>query len=161
MTPDFTLIWPLSCLKDGVHLWCAVRVLVFTFLLAWVATRADAQANYYYTAPVADFTTPAGSPWTAVPSCSLAFTPGSTSENWVVMATGQVSSSSTSDPPAAHVRLRVGGIVEGEGGVQNSPANAETGFFMMDLINSSALQNIDVQAQDPLVGKPQRWNSVP
>ena len=20
MTPDFTLIWPLSCLKDGVHL---------------------------------------------------------------------------------------------------------------------------------------------
>ena len=21
MTPDFTLIWPLSCLKDGVHLW--------------------------------------------------------------------------------------------------------------------------------------------
>ena len=22
MTPDFTLIWPLSCLKDGVHLCC-------------------------------------------------------------------------------------------------------------------------------------------
>ena len=21
MTPDFTLIWPLSCLKDRVHLW--------------------------------------------------------------------------------------------------------------------------------------------
>ena len=21
MTPDFTLIWPLSCLKDGVHLY--------------------------------------------------------------------------------------------------------------------------------------------
>ena len=21
MTPDFTLIWPLSCLKDGAHLW--------------------------------------------------------------------------------------------------------------------------------------------
>ena len=21
MNPDFTLIWPLSCPKDGVHLW--------------------------------------------------------------------------------------------------------------------------------------------
>ena len=21
MNPDFTLIWPLSCLKDGDHLW--------------------------------------------------------------------------------------------------------------------------------------------
>ena len=26
MTPDFTLIWPLSCLKDGVHLCHAGRV---------------------------------------------------------------------------------------------------------------------------------------
>ena len=26
MTPDFTLIWPLSCLKDGVHLSQALRI---------------------------------------------------------------------------------------------------------------------------------------
>ena len=28
MTPDFTFIWPLSCLKDGVHLFVNDMVLV-------------------------------------------------------------------------------------------------------------------------------------
>ena len=133
-------------------------LLLFTVILASLCAGAQAQTNYYYTAPVVPpFPTTANATptWEAVPGCSLSFTPGSAAENWLVIATGQVSSSSTSDPgtvepaDAAHVRLRVGGTVEGEGGVQNSPANAETGFFMMDLINSSALQNIDVQAQDP------------
>ena len=26
MTPDFTLIWPLSCLKDGVHLCMSISL---------------------------------------------------------------------------------------------------------------------------------------
>ena len=128
---------------------CAVQVVVLTFLFAWVATRADAQTNYYYLAPVADFPTTSAT-FTPVTGCSLSFTPGSTSENWLVMATGQVRSSSTSDPQAAHVQMLVQGTAEAEGGVQNSPADAETGFFMMHRITgTTASQTIDVEAQDP------------
>jgi hypothetical protein len=114
-----------------------------------MASGTHAADNYYYTAPVADFATTAY-PWTAVTGCSLSFTPGSTTENWLVIATGQVRDSSTGEAQEAHVRLRVGGTVEAEGGVQSNPANAETGFFMMHRITgTTALQNIDVQAQDP------------
>ena len=132
------------------------RLLLLTVILASLCAGAQAQTNYYYTAPVANFpTTPNVTPtWEAVPGCSLSFTPGSAAENWLVIATGQVSSSSTSDPGAAHVRLRVETLVEGEGGVQNSPANVETGFFMMDRITgTTAQQDIDVQAQDPFGGQ--------
>jgi hypothetical protein len=115
-----------------------------------MASGAHAADNYFYTAPVADFTTTAGSAWTAVPGCSLSFTPGSTTEDWLVIATGQVSGSTNGEAQAAHVRLRVEGTVEAEGGVQNDPANAETGFFMMQRITgTTAQQDIDVQAQDP------------
>jgi parallel beta-helix repeat protein len=129
----------------GTNLTVLIAALVF-----WLGVpSANAADSYYYTAPVADFATTAY-PWTAVSGCSLSFTPGSTSENWLVIATGQVRSTNTSDPQEAHVRLRVGGTVEGEGGVQNSPADAESGFFMMHRITgTTALQNIDVQAQDP------------
>ena len=124
-------------------------LLLLTVICASLCAGAQAQSNYYYTAPVADFPTTSAT-WTAVTSCSLSFTPGSTAENWLVMATGQVRSTSTSDPQEAHVRLRVGGTVEAEGGVNQSPANAESGFFMMHRITgTTALQSIDVQAQDP------------
>jgi hypothetical protein len=124
-------------------------LLLLTVIFASLCAEVQAQSNYYYTAPVADFPTTAN-PWTAVTSCSLSFTPGSTTENWLVMATGQVRSSGTGDPQEAHVRLRVGGTVEAEGGVNQSPANAESGFFMMHrIIGTTALQSIDVQAQDP------------
>lgn len=114
-----------------------------------IATPAYAQTNYRSLAPVADFATTSAT-WIAVTNCSLTFRPGAPSENWVVIATGQVRSSSTVDPQAAHVRMRVNSTVEAEGGVQNDPANVETGFFMMDRITgTTASQTIDVQAQDP------------
>ena len=127
--------------------------------LAWFSAPAYAQTNYYYTAPVADFPTTSAT-FTPVTGCSLSFTPGSTLENWVVMATGQVRSSSTSDPQAAHVRMRVQSTVEAEAGVQNSPANGETGFFLMHRITgTTASQTIDVQAQDPFATSPPRRSS--
>ena len=127
------------------------RLLLLTVILASLCAGAQGQTNYYYTAPVPIFTPTAGSVWTAVPSCSLSFTPGSASENWLVMATGQVSTNANNEPDAAHVHVRVGGIVEAEGGVQNDPANTGTGFFMMHRITgTTALQNIDVRAQDPI-----------
>ena len=110
------------------------RLLLLTVIFASLCAGAQAQTNYYNTAPVADFPTPSDT-WTAVTSCSLSFPPGSTAENWVVMATGQVRDSSTgAEAQEAHVRLSVGGTVEAEGGVQNNPANVETGFFMMHRI---------------------------
>ena len=115
-------------------------------------TVTAAAANYYYLPPVADFPT-ASATFTPVTGCSLSFTPGSTLENWVVMASGQVRSSSTSDPPGAHVQMLVQGTAEGEGGVQNSPADAETGFFMMHRITgTTASQTVAVEAQDPFAG---------
>ena len=105
--------------------------------------------NYYYRPPVPHFPT-TSSTWTAVSDCSLSFTPGSSSENWLVVATGQVRSSSIGDTDTGFVRLRVEGTVEGEAGVQNNPANGETGFYMMQRVTgTSAQQDIDVQAQDP------------
>jgi hypothetical protein len=110
--------------------------------------RRRTGTNYRHVGPVANFAW--SSTWTAVTGCSLTLTPGSTSENWVVIATGQVRSSSTADPQAAHVRMRVQSTVEAEAGVQNNPANGAAGFFMMDRITgTTASQTIDVQAQDP------------
>ena len=92
------------------------RFLVFTVILASLCAGAQAQTNYYNTAPVADFPTTLHGPgtWAAVTSCSLSFTPGSTAEKWLVMATGQVRSSNTSQPQEANVRLLEGGVVQGE-----------------------------------------------
>ena len=113
------------------------------------APPVEAGQNYYYRPPVPDFPT-MSSTWTAVSDCSLSFTPGSTSENWLVVATGQVRSSSIGDTSTGFVRLRVEGTVEGEAGVQSNPADAETGFYMMQRVTgTSAQQDIDVQAQDP------------
>ena len=39
MTPDFTLIWPLSCLKDGVHLY-SPRLLMDVLQLSKRGRRA-------------------------------------------------------------------------------------------------------------------------
>ena len=55
--------------------WLQCLVLLVAFALG--SARADAQTNYRYLAPVADFTTASGATWTAVTGCSLTFTPGS------------------------------------------------------------------------------------
>ena len=79
------------------------RLLFLTVIFASLCAGAQAQTNYYYTAPVVPpFPTTANATptWEAVPGCSLSFTPGSAAENWLVIATGQVSHSSTTDPGA-------------------------------------------------------------
>ena len=112
-------------------------------------TLANAGQNFYHISPAAEFAT-TSSTWTGVSSCSLAFTPGSTSETWLVTASGQVRSSSLVDTETGFVRMRVEGTVEGEAGVQSDPADGETGFFMMQRITgTTGQQDIDVQAQDP------------
>jgi len=122
-----------------------LAVLVFNFLIILFSQNVIAQ-NYYYVSPQADFST-AGTSWENVTGCTLDFTPASTSENWIVTATGQVRSNTTQNPQQANVRLRVGGVVESEGGVQNVPANRETGFYMMHLVNGTTEdQHIDIEA---------------
>ena len=120
--------------------------------LAWFSAPAYAQTNYYYTAPVADFPTTSAT-FTPVTGCSLSLTPGSTSENWVVMATGQVRGSTNNEAQAARVQLVVQGTTEAEAGVQNDPVNEATGFFMMHRITgTTASQTIQVEAQNPFGG---------
>jgi hypothetical protein len=102
--------------------------------------------NYYR----AEQTTEQGTTSTTfvdVSGTTVTFTPGDTSEAWVIFATGVLRSDSTAET-AAEVQLVYGGVTQDLAGHQNNDATTPNGagFFLFGVITSTvSLQTVKLQ----------------
>jgi hypothetical protein len=124
------------------------HLFVAAVLLAALLAAGQAQAQFVKT-NVASFST-SSTTFTPVTGGSLTFTPGTTSEIWIILVSARLMSTQTASfTLSAEARYRVNAVEHGIGGILNSAANKGASWqHFYRVTGTTAAQTVQVDLRD-------------